>query len=421
MNEKVDMSQVGGDGSRESGTGIGMSVQADAKAAEAGFLDAAAEQLDNLTEQEQGEEERPRKKKRRVAQPREQEVDDDRVDEQEVDEGAESFEEEEEPPEEEAGGEEARGDEVEGEEEEAAKVSIRLNGKKATIDEVLDHVGAVVVVNGEEVEVTGAELIKGYQRGKDYSEKTTEMKRERDEAMPYNQMVSYAKQDPQFLEHVQNYFQNGPFPELTANPDLKTSDAELALMLDQNDASYDPQRASKVVKLRAEWIEKNKDRQAINERAQHDMQERWSNWSSEQVTIAQATINQIGLDQGVQYKEGETEYGVKSTQVLEYLKASGYNEAEINGQAQISTTDARAAITAYKASEYDRMMRESDAPRVTLGKKRKRIAPPRSQKPGSGTRRTSGGRQQRDTFRRASKEQTTESWITAIDNRLNGR
>jgi len=403
---KADMSQAGGDGSREAGTGIGMATQDGVKSGEAAFLDAAAGALDALD----GVEDDDRRRKP------EEEVIDEGVDHEEDAPDTEAREGEEEAPEEGAGDE--AGD-YEEEEEETTKVSIRLNGKKASLEDVLDTVGATVVVNGEDIEVNGTELIKGYQRGKDYSNKTAELKQERDDLMPYNQMVAYAKQDPQFLEHVQNYFQNGPYPELTANPDLKTPDSELAKMMDQNDAAYDPQRAQNIVKLRSEWMEKNAGRQEVNQRAQQDAMQRQNAWMQEQIQSAQDVINQIGMDNGNEYKEGETEYGVKSTQVLEFLKASGYNEAEISGQQAISTNDARAAITAYKASEYDRMMRESDAPRVTLGKKRKKLAPPRSQKSGiGGTRRTSGKRQQRDSFRKASKEQTTDSWISAIEQRL---
>jgi hypothetical protein len=406
---KVDMSTVGGDGSREAGTGIGLATSDGMQANEAGFLDAAAAQLDALAG---NPEEEPRRKRK---QP--EVIEDVELEEQDEPEDFEEEDEQDEAPEEIDREEGAVGEELE---EEPDKVSIRLNGKKATLDQVLDSVGAVVVVNGEEIDVSGTELIKGYQRGKDYSDKTTEMKKERDEMMPYNQMVAFAKQDPQFLEHVQNYFQNGPYPELTANPDLKTPDSDLAKMMDQNDSAYDPSRAQNIVQMRSEWMAKNADRQQVNQRAQQDYMQRQQAWASDQVAQAQNVINQIGMDQGVEYKEGETEYGVKSQQVLDFLKSSGYNEQEISGQVQISASDARAAITAYKASEYDRMMKESDAPRVTLGKKRKKIAPPRSQRSGiGGTQKTSGRRQQRDSFRKASKEQTTESWISAIDKRLN--
>lgn len=416
MVEKADMSLVGGDGSREAGTGIGLATSAGQKTGEAAFLDAAAGQLDALSGLEPEEE--PRKRRKPVIK----EPVDVELEEQDGLEDVQEDDEADEAPEEDDGDEGPVSEEYEeDDEEEDAKVSLRLNGKKASLEEILDHVGATVVVNGKDVDVSGSELIKGYMKGKDYSDKTTELKRSMDEMMPYNQMVAYAKQDPQFLDHVQNYFQNGPYPELTANPMLKTSDGDLAKMLDRNDSAYDPDKAQQVVQLRSDWVSKNADRRQINARAQQDAQQRYAQWTSEQVNHAQQIINKIGMDMGNEYKDGESEYSVKSAQVLDYLRSSGYNDQEISGQAQISASDARAAITAYKASEYDRMMRESDAPRVTLGKKRKRLAPPRSQNAGSGTRTTTSKRQQRDTFRKASKEQTTDSWVTAIENRLNRR
>ena len=413
--EKVDMSLVGGDSSREGGTGIGLANVGDAKSAEAGFMNAAEgiiNELDGLETEEQPKPKRRRKKK--AAPPPEELIDDGESLEGEAEpEGVEQQEEEEEAPDE---GAEAEEDDDDGEE---TRVSIRLNGKKASLEDVLDNVGATVVVNGEELEVTGDELIKGYQRGKDYSQTTTELKHARDELIPYNQMVSYAKEDPQFLSYVQSYFQNGPYPELTNNPLLRTSDADLAKLLDQDNAAYDPKQAQDVINLRTAWQEKMADRNQIDQRAAQDFEQRKSAWIQEQVQEAQDVINQLGLDVGNEYKEGETEYAMKSQQVVEFLAASGYNEAEIMGTQAVSATDARAAILAYKAAEYDRMIRESDSPRVTLGKKRKRLTPPRSQKAGTGTRRTTTSkRQQRDSFRKASKSQKSDDWVSALAQRL---
>lgn len=403
--EKVDLSTAGGDGSREAGTGIGM-VGTGVKDAEAGFLDAAANALDNLGVLE---EEEPKKKKRPV-----EEVDDGDLEEQ-APEGADSEDEEQdEAPDEIADGEADGADE----EEDDAKVSIRLNGKKADLEDVLDHVGATVVVNGEEIDVTGSELIKGYQRGKDYSDKTTELKHLKDEITPYAQMVAFAKEDPQFLDHVQSYFKNGPLAHLTGDPLIRTTDAQLSKMMDRDSAEYDPEAASKVVKLRSEWQSKAGERQQVEQRAAAEHQRMVQEWTSNQIQMAQQAINAIGQELGYEDTTGNGEYVNKSDKVLESLHNWGFNDQEISGQAMVSSSDARIAVMAYKAAEFDRMVAESDTPRVTLGKKRKKLTPPRSQKTGSGTRKTSGKRQQRDSFRKASKEQTTEGWISALEKRL---
>ena len=402
--EKLDMSTVGGDGSRMAGTGIGLATQDGVKSGEASFLDAAIDQLAALD----GDDSNVKRKRREP-----EEIEDVGLDEPEEQEGADEGEGEEEAPDE--GIEAEEGEELGDEEADTAKVSIRLDGKKASLEQILDHVGATVVVNGEEIEVSGSELIKGFQRGKDYSEKTTELRRQLDDQMPYNQMVAYAKEDPQFVEYVQSYFKSGPHPEITNNPDLMTSDADLAKMMDPDDREYDASRAAGIVKLRSEWQEQNAGRQQVTARANERAMAQYGDWIHNQIGIATEEINQIGVTQGRE----KPEYEAKSLQTLEFLKASGYNEAEINGQALVSTQDSRATIIAYKAAEYDRMMRESDAPRVTLGKKRKKIAPPRSQKSGTGgTTTTTSKRQRRDSFRKASKEQTTESWISALEKRL---
>lgn len=442
---KADLATARTDGSREAGLGVGMAAH-DPKA-EAGFLDAAAAQLDALAEQDFDENGRPTKPPRKRRAPKS--IDDDGDDEdpyagmtakerrramkKDADDAASTedeqkraqFDEEDDADEdedlddddqdedEERAGELA--DDDDDEDEEDARISLRVNGKKADLEDVLPYAKVTVVVDGEELEVSGDELIKGYQRGADYSNKTTELKQMKEELLPYNQMVAYAKNDPQFTAYVQSYFQNGPFPELANNPDLRVTDAELAAMADRNNADYDPDRVQAVMKVRAEWQQKAGERHQVNQRAMQDMQARYAEWARSQILAAQAQIDALGEPPG---KDGRGEYVRKSEQVLASLKEMGFNEQEISGQAMINATDARAAVLAYKASEYDRMMREADTPRVVLGKKRKRPAPPRSQAPGSGTRRPPRKRQQRDSFRQASKTQRSDDWVTAIQNRL---
>lgn len=321
----------------------------------------------------------------------------------------EESEEEDEAEEEEADEEPVAEEESEEDDEDLPKISLRIDGKKVDPAEVLKHMTFTPVVDGEEVEVDYDELVKGYQRGADYSKKTTELKRANEELLPYTQMVAYAKNDPKFLEHVEGYFTNGPDAQMNANPLVRVTDAQLADMMDTDSDNYDPKKAAEVVRARTEWQKQSIERQQVNQKVQAEKIQRYNQWAQEQITLAQQTID--GMAQ-------EGEYAAKSESILAFLKDMGFNEAEISGQAPISATDARAAILAYKAAEYDRLIKEGEAPKVRLGKKRKRIAPPRSQASGTGKRTPSGSRA-RDNYRKAANSQKVDDWVNVIKKRMN--
>lgn len=386
------------------GSGIGLAQGS--QQAEEDFLAAASRQLEELGDIEQ---QKPRKKRETKAEiPEDDEPDDD-----EQEQGDDDAEDDEDSDANQDEGDESESDE-EGEGEEA-KVSIRLNGKKADIADILPHIKLTAKVDGEEIEVDGEEMIKGYQRLSDYSRKSQEVQKMKDDILPFSQMVAFAKHDPQFVGYVESYLKNGPYPELATNPDLRTPDNELAGMLDETSDNYDPGRANRILRARSDWQKKSEERRRVMEATQQEHMANYNQWAQQQIQTAQQAIDALG-DPPV--KEGEPgEYQRKSSQVLDFLKKTGFNDAEISGHALINATDARAALLAYKASEYDRIMRESDAPRVSLGKKRKRLAPPRSQSSGMGTERTAH-RSPRESFRKAVKDQSTESWVKALEDRL---
>lgn len=380
--------------------GSGIGLKQGSQQAEEDFIAAATRQLQDLGDIE--DEPRPKKKKQAEQESDDQEsdLDDDTEDEEDSDEDEDEG--------------DTDSDEEETSEEEP-KVSIRLNGKKADINDILPHIKLTAKVDGEEIEVDGAEMIKGYQRLSDYSRQSNEVKKMKDELLPFSQMVAFAKHDPQFVGYVENYLKNGPYPELQSNPDLRVNDGQLSQMLDESSDQYDPQRANQILRSRADWQQKSADRQKVMEATQQEHMQNYAAWANQQIQTAQQMIDSLGEPPA---KEGEPgEYGRKSGQVLDFLRKSGFNDAEISGHSLINATDARSAVLAYKASEYDRIMRESDAPRVTLGKKRKRLPPPRSQSPGQGTNQTTT-RSTRDSYRKAVKDQTSDSWVTAIADRL---
>lgn len=290
--------------------------------------------------------------------------------------------------------------------EDDIKVSIRINGKKAEVNELLDNTMHEVVIDGETQEVAYADLVNGYQRGADYSAKTAELKQMKEELNPFTQMVAYAKHDPSFVSYIESYFQSGGMP--VADPILKTSDQELAELMDPQSANYDRDKAFEVMQARQKWQAQQAERQGTQQKVQQEILGRYNEWATEQVSIAQQTIDSL---------DGEGAYEKKSEQVLDSLKGMGFNDDEVSGRILLNATDSRCAILAFKASEYDRMMKEGEAPRARLGKKRKKLAPPGSQASSGGTRNASSKRQ-RDSYRNAVKTQKTDDWINVIKSRV---
>lgn len=388
------------------GPGVGM--VAENPGVESEFLSAAQGILANLDAAEESEaEERPRRRR-----PASEVIDDRLADEADAEDAADleaEDEGEEEEPEREAGDfDDAEAGDEEGDE-------ITVNGKRVSLQDLFDQVTHSVKINGEMRDVSYKDMVAGFQRHEDYTQKTQELSSMREEILPYHQMVAFAKHDPQFMSYVQSYFQNGPYPELANNQDLKITDAQLSAMFDRNSELYDPDRAQKVLQARAEWTQKSQERQRIMQATQQESQSHYREWANEQSRIATETINAMGEPPG---EDGKGELDRKGAQIVATLREMGFNDDQIAGRAMINTADAKLAVLAYKASEYDRITKETEAPRVFLGKKRKRPAPPRSQAPGSGKRTASTRKRAQENTARATKTQRSEDWITAIAGRI---
>lgn len=300
----------------------------------------------------------------------------------------------------------SKGEPDEGEEEEdEPKVSIRINGKKATVEDLLNLSNHTVVVNGEELEVPYQELIKGYQRGRDYSQKTTELKKMREELAPYAQLVAHAKADPQFVEFVKSYFERGPLPpEVVNNPLLQVTDEQLAEMLDSASENYDPEKAAEVVKARKEFQATAAQRQQQQQMIEQQQKELLEQWAEDQTNEARYAIDA---------EFGEGAFDKYGPQVVKYLREEGFTDEEI-----ASLVDARLTRMAYKAAILASGATEKTAPKVRLGRKRKQHEPPRASRSGQGKRKPSS-KAKRDTYRKAVKSQRQEDWLDAIEARLN--
>ena len=286
------------------------------------------------------------------------------------------------------------------EEEDEDKVSIRINGKKADVNDLLEKTQHTVKLDGEELEVGYDDLIKGYQRGSDYHKKTTELKKEREELRPYAQMVAHAKTDPKFVEYVQSYFTNGPYPEAATNPLLKVNDADLAGLLEDGSDSYDPHKAAQVIKARNQWQEQTKERESTTRKAQEEQQRMYQEWAQGEIQKAKELITEMGGN----YEEDGKE-------VVSHLSEAGFSEQEI-GQ----LVDARLAVVAWEAAQYRKLLNSQEAPKARIGKKRQKLSPPRPM--AQGGKPVNSSKRQRDTYRKAVNSQRTDDWVAAIEGLL---
>ena len=318
------------------------------------------------------------------------------------------------PEEEETEAEESEEDETEDEtegeddteaeesDEDEDKISLRINGKKAGIEDVLERTVHTVKVDGEELEVDYSELKNGYQRGKDYANKTTELKQLKEEIRPYSELVAFAKSDPQFVEMVTNYVKNGP--QAVENPLLSITDTQLSGLLDSESDTYDPDKAGKVIKARTEWNAKSQERQSIQKRVQAEQIQAHNEWAQQEIEKARSVINELG---------GEDAYDKDGPDVIAHLAEAGFSQEEIS-----TLVDSRLTVIAWEAAQYRKMKDSTEAPRVRLGQKRKNLTPPKAAPAGQGKPKISQSKRQRDTYRKAQTTQREDDWLSAIEQRL---
>ena len=300
--------------------------------------------------------------------------------------------------------EEEETEEVE-EEESEDKVSIRINGKKAAVEDLLEKTQHIVKIDGEESEVPYKELIAGYQRGADYANKTSDLKQQKEQIRPYMQMVAHAQEDPQFAQYIQSYFQNGPYPEAATNPLLKVSDEQLSDLLDPDSSNHNPSKAGEVVKARKDWQSKQAERQIVTQKVQQRMTAQFNEWAQGEIEKARNEITQLGGD-----------YEADGKDVLSHLAEAGFSEQEING-----LVDARMTRIAWEAAQYQKLRNQMEAPKVRIGKKRVNAPSPRPMATGTPRSESVKRHKSTDAYRKAAQTQSTDDWVAAISQRLNRR
>lgn len=293
-------------------------------------------------------------------------------------------------------GEEPDGDEPEG--RKYLKV-VGADGKahRVHIDELLAETQHDVTVDGEKRFVSYEELRNGYQRQGDYTKKTMELAKERNELAPFAQMVAHAKADPDFVRHVQAYFQHGPAPQLQMAARMDIADEQLAQLLDSDKPEH-VRQAKEILNARAQY------RRVMAERAQYEQ-------------AAQAEQRRL-LEQYLDSERQKATAAIPNyPQQVPAIAATlrdvyGFTEAELNG-----VYDSRLVKLAHDAMLYRKSL--EDGSKLGLEAKRKAPLPPKAAKPGAGKTLTAREiRRSKEMTARAKSSGRTEDWAAAIAHRL---
>ena len=187
---------------------------------------------------------------------------------------------------------------------------------------------------GEEVEVTLDDLIKGYQQGKDYTQKTQALAEQRKAIEAEKAAVDQAKtlrdQYAQRLEMIEQVLkQQEPQEDLNA---LKESDPiGYAVKVAEQQ-----QRQQQLYAIQAE-----KQRLALQQQTEHQ-QKLQQLVAEEQQKLAQAIPEFADPQKG----------NVVRTEIRDYAKQVGFTDDDL---AQVY--DSRAVLTLWKAAQYDKLVK----------------------------------------------------------------
>ncbi len=138
--------------------------------------------------------------------------------------------------------------------------------RRVHIDELLAETAHDITVDGKTQWVSYEELRNGYQRQADYTRKTMEVAKERGELAPFAAMVAHAKTDPDFVRHVQAYFQQGPHPQLQMAARMDLADEQIAQLLD-SEKPEQVKAAKEILGARAQFRRVMAERQQVEARA----------------------------------------------------------------------------------------------------------------------------------------------------------
>ncbi|MCU0810618.1 MAG: hypothetical protein MUE59_06210 [Thiobacillaceae bacterium] len=269
--------------------------------------------------------------------------------------------------------------------------------RQVPIDKILADTMHDVVIDGERQFVSYKELVDGYQRQADYTRKTMEVAKARADMAPFAQMVAHAKTDPDFVRHIQSYFQRGPQPELQAAARMDMADEQIAQLLESSDRA-DTERAKEILRARSQLRNALAQRQQVEQRARAEQQQLLSAYldvEREKVSVA--------------IPDYPKQAPAIATALQEYY---GFSAEELKG-----VYDSRLVRVAHDAMLYRKSLEEGS--KLGLEGKRKPLPPPRAVKPGAGkATSTQEIRRAKELTSRAIKSGRTDDWAAAIASRL---
>jgi hypothetical protein len=269
--------------------------------------------------------------------------------------------------------------------------------RRVHIDQLLAETAHDITVDGKTQWVSYEELRNGYQRQADYTRKTMEVAKERSELAPFAQMVAHAKADPDFVRHVQAYFQQGPAPQLQAAAQMDLADEQIAQLLDSDKPEH-VRQAKEILQARAQYRRVMAERQQYEQRAQAEQRALLENYLASEREKVSAAI---------------PEYPKQAPLIAKALQeVYGFSEAELS-----SVYDSRLVRLAHDAMLYRKSLEEGN--RIGLEGKRQAPPPPRAAKPGAGKATSAKEiRRAKDVTARAMRSGRTEDWAAVIANRL---
>ena len=251
-------------------------------------------------------------------------------------------EEEAQPTEEEESTEETQDESLEEESEEESEESDEEDDDEEETEESDEEEGEepdlyAVKVDGEEIEVTFDELLKGYSRQSDYTKKTQELsvgRKEIEEAKStYDSALTQMQQERQhYVNQLNQILQN-------SSNNLSEYDK-----IDWNTLKEDD--PIEYVKLREDYRDGKEKMQALNQQRQMAMQQQQAEAQKvqqEAVQVERSKMVEALPEWGDPDKQKELATDVKS-----YALTQGFSEEELN-----SLIDHRSVLVLMKAAKYD--------------------------------------------------------------------
>jgi hypothetical protein len=241
------------------------------------------------------------------------------------------------PTEEEESTEETQDESLEEESEEESEEDEEEESEESDEEEGEEPDLYAVKVDGEEIEVTFDELLKGYSRQSDYTKKTQELsegRKEIEEAKStYNSALTQMQQE---REHYVNQL----------NQILQNSSNNLKEYDKINWDTLKEEDPIEYVKLREDYRDGKEKMQALNQQRQMAMQQQNAEAQKvqqEAVQVERSRMVEALPEWGDPDKQKELATDVKS-----YALTQGFSEEELN-----SLIDHRSVLVLMKAAKYD--------------------------------------------------------------------